>query len=271
MAGLLSLALQVLRPATRDRHGPSPSRAADDHADFRSRYRDHRPYYAEYAQILTPEAVALAAKLQRAFGDRRSKLLARRAQRQAEIDAGKLPDFCTRRARSAMATGAARRFHPTFSTAAWRSRARRPQDDRQRAQFRRVGVHGRFRGRQYADVGQQLAGPLNLRDAVGAASISPAPEGKRYELDDKTRVLFVRPRGWHLPEKHVLIDGQPIRGGSSTSALFLPQRKELLAAARPVFLPAQAREPSRGALWNDVFVLAQDELGVPRGTIRPRC
>ena len=114
---------------------------------------------AEYAEILTPEAVAFAAKLQRAFGDRRAKLLARRAQRQAELDAGKLPDFLpeTRAIRDGDWTCAP--YPADIARPARRDHgSRRPQDDRQRAQLGRQRVHGRLRGRQHAEVGQQPAG-----------------------------------------------------------------------------------------------------------------
>ena len=94
-----------------------------------------------------------------------------------------------------------------------------------------------------------LQGHVNLRDAIRRRIDYVSPEGKQYQLDEKTAVLFVRPRGWHLPEKHVSIDGAPISGGIFDFALyFFHNAKELLArGCGPVLLPAEAREPSRSA------------------------
>ena len=226
---------------------------------------------AEYAQILTPEAVAFAAKLQRTFGDRRAKLLARRAQRQAEIDAGKLPDFLpeTRAIRDGNWVCAPipadlldRRVEITG-----------PVDRKMIVNALNSGASvfmADFEDANTPRWDNNLQGHINLRDAVRRRIDFTSPEGKPYRLDEKTAVLFVRPRGWHLPEKHVLIDGQPISGGLFDFALyFFHNAKALMAAGSgPYFYLPKLESHLEARLWNDVFVAAQRELGVAQGTIR---
>ncbi len=226
---------------------------------------------AEYAQILTPEAVAFAAKLQRTFGDRRAKLLARRAQRQAEIDAGKLPDFLqeTRAIRDGNWVCAPipadlldRRVEITG-----------PVDRKMIVNALNSGASvfmADFEDANTPRWDNNLQGHINLRDAVRRHIDFTSAEGKPYRLDKRTAVLFVRPRGWHLPEKHVLIDGQPISGGLFDFALyFFHNAKALMAAGSgPYFYLPKLESHLEARLWNDVFVAAQRELGVAQGTIR---
>ena len=115
-----------------------------------------------------------------------------------------------------------------------------------------------------------IQGHINLRDAIRRRIDFTSPEGKAYKLNEKTAMLFVRPRGWHLPEKHVLIDGEPISGGIFDFALyFFHNAKELLArGSGPYFYLPKLESHLEARLWNDIFVMAQDELGVPRGTIK---
>ncbi len=225
----------------------------------------------EYAQILTPDAVAFAANLQREFGARRAELLSRRAARQAQFDAGKLPDFLpeTRPVRESDWTCA-----PT------------PAD----IQDRRVEITGPvdrkmiinalnsgasvfmadFEDANTPKWDNNIQGHLNLRDAIRRRIDYVSPEGKAYKLDAKVATLFVRPRGWHLPEKHVRIDGAPIAGGLFDFALyFFHNAKELLArGSGPYFYLPKLESHLEARLWNDVFIAAQDALGVPRGTIK---
>ncbi len=225
----------------------------------------------EYAEILTPPAVALAAKLQRAFGGRRAELLAHRAQRQAELDAGQLPDFLpdTRAIREAdwicapiPADIADRRVEITG-----------PVDRKMVINALNSGASvfmADFEDANTPRWDNNVQGHINLRDAIRRRIDYTSPEGKAYKLNPKTAVLFVRPRGWHLPEKHVLIDGKPISGGLFDFALyFFHNAKELLArGSGPYFYLPKLESHLEARLWNDVFVMAQDELGVPRGSIR---
>ena len=206
---------------------------------------------ARFAQILTPDAVAFAARLQRAFGARRTELLARRAARQARFDAGELPDFLpeTRAIRDgdwtcapvpADIAGSPRRDH----------RPRRPQDDHQRAQLAARTCSwrtSRMRTRRAGTTTSRASSTCATRSAARIDYVSP--EGKAYRLNEQTATLFVRPRGWHLPEKHVLDRRRAdLRRHLRLRAVLLPQREGAhRARQRAVLLPAEAREPSRGA------------------------
>jgi len=225
----------------------------------------------EYAQILTREAVALAAKLQRAFGGGRAELLARRARRQAELDAGALPDFLpeTRAVREGDWTCAP----IPADIADRRVEITGPVDRKMVINALNSGASvfmADFEDANTPKWDNNLQGHINLRDAIRRRIDYTSPEGKSYRLNEKTAVVFVRPRGWHLPEKHVLIDGQPISGGIFDFALyFFHNAKELLArGSGPYFYLPKLESHLEARLWNDVFVMAQDELGVPRGSIR---
>ena len=115
-----------------------------------------------------------------------------------------------------------------------------------------------------------IQGHINLRDAIRRRIDFVSPEGKAYALNDKLATLFVRPRGWHLPEKHVKVDGQPVSGGIFDFALyFFHNAKELVArGSGPYFYLPKLESHLEARLWNDIFVMAQDELGIPRGTIK---
>ncbi len=225
----------------------------------------------EYAQILTPQAVALAAKLQRAFGGRRTELLAARARRQADLDAGRLPDFLpeTRAIRDGDWTCAPipadivdRRVEITG-----------PVDRKMVINALNSGASvfmADFEDANTPKWDNNLQGHINLRDAIRRRIDYTSPEGKAYRLSERTAVLFVRPRGWHLPEKHVLIDGAPISGGIFDFALYVfHNAKELLArGSGPYFYLPKLESHLEARLWNDIFVMAQGELGVPRGSIK---
>ncbi len=225
----------------------------------------------DYALILTPEAVAFAAKLQRAFGGRRTELLARRATRQAELDAGKLPEFLpeTRAIRDADWTCAAvpadivdRRVEITG-----------PVDRKMVINALNSGASvfmADFEDANTPRWDNNIQGHINLCDAIRRRIDFTSPEGKAYRLNPKTAVLFVRPRGWHLPEKHVRIDGAPISGGIFDFALyFFHSAKELLARGTgPYFYLPKLESHLEARLWNDIFVMAQDDLGIPRGSVK---
>jgi len=225
----------------------------------------------EYAQILTPEAVAFAAKLQRAFGGRRDELLARRATRQAELDAGKLPEFLpeTRAIREAdwrcapiPADIVDRRVEITG-----------PVDRKMVINALNSGASvfmADFEDANTPKWDNNIQGHLNLRDAIRRRIDYTSPEGKTYRLNEKTAVLFVRPRGWHLPEKHVRIDGAPISGGIFDFALyFFHNAKELRSRGSGVYFYLPKLESHLEArLWNDIFVTAQNDLGMPQGSVK---
>ncbi|HEY1460786.1 MAG TPA: malate synthase A [Casimicrobiaceae bacterium] len=225
----------------------------------------------EYAQILTPEAMAFAAALQRAFGGRRTELLARRAERQKAFDAGKLPDFLTETR--------------TVREGDWVC-APVPAD----IQDRRVEITGPVDRKMIINAlnsgasvfmadfedantprwDNNIQGQINLRDAIRQQIDFVTPEGKPYKLGAKLATLFVRPRGWHLPEKHVLVDGGAISGGIFDFALyFFHNAKELIArGSGPYFYLPKLESHLEARLWNDIFVAAQNHLGMPRGSIK---
>jgi len=225
---------------------------------------------SEFAQILTPEALAFVAKLHHGFERRRQELLARRAARQKEFDAGTLPDFLpdTKHVREKD----------------W-SVAPQPRD----LLDRRVEITGPtdrkmvinalncgastfmadFEDANCPTWHNMLDGQVNLRDAV-RRTISFEQDGKRYQLNDKTAVLIPRPRGWHLDEKHVLVDGKPVSGSIFDFALFFfHNAKELLSrGSGPYFYLPKMESHLEARLWNDIFVFSQKELEIPNGSIK---
>ena len=115
-----------------------------------------------------------------------------------------------------------------------------------------------------------IEGQINLRDAIRRTIRFTSPEGKDYKLKEQLAVLFVRPRGWHLVEKHMLVDGEPVSGGLFDFGLyFFHNAKELIARKTgPYFYLPKMESHLEARIWNDAFKLAQDELGIPQGTIR---
>jgi malate synthase len=228
---------------------------------------------ADYAQILTAEALGLVAKLHRQFDARRLELLARRAARQREFDAGHMPDFL------------AETKH--IRDAAW-SIAPQPRD----LLDRRVEITGPtdrkmvinalncgastfmadFEDANCPTWHNMIDGQINLRDAV-RRSITLDLGGKSYQLNEKTAVLIPRPRGWHLDEKHVSVDGRPVSGAIFDFALyFFHNAKELLArGSGPYFYLPKMESHLEARLWNEIFTLAQKELGIAHGSIRATC
>ena len=229
------------------------------------------PVTPEFAEILTPEAMNFVATLVRAFTDRREELLRRRAQRQTEINAGKLPDFLPE-------TEHIRNSEWTI--------APEPAD----LQDRRVEITGPVERKMIINALNSgakvfmadfedafsptwegtIEGQINVRDAVNHTITYNSPEGKQYALNEEIATLLVRPRGWHLTEKHVLIDGKPISGGIFDFGLyFFHNAKTLIEKGTgPYFYLPKLESHLEARLWNDVFVLAQRELGIPQGTIK---
>ncbi|HJU23986.1 MAG TPA: malate synthase A [Casimicrobiaceae bacterium] len=225
----------------------------------------------EFAQILTPEAVAFAARLQRAFGARRTELLARRVARQVQFDAGEWPDFLPE-------TREIRDDDWTCDPVPAEIEDRRveitgPVDRKMIVNALNCGANVYMADFEDANTPMwtnNIQGQLNLRDAIRRRIDFVSTEGKAYRLNERTAVLFVRPRGWHLPEKHVLVDGEPISGAIFDFALyFFHNAKELIArGSRPYFYLPKLESHLEARVWNDIFVMAQDDLLIPRGTIK---
>jgi len=229
------------------------------------------PVPTEFEPILSPDAVAFAARLFRAFGPRRTELLARRVPRQVRFDAGDLPDFLpeTRAVREGDWTCAA---YPA-DIADRRVEITGPVDRKMIINALNSGANvfmADFEDANTPRWDNNIRGQLNLRDAIRRRIDYVSPEGKAYRLNERTATLFVRPRGWHLPEKHVIVDGEPISGGIFDFALyFFHNANELIArGSGPYFYLPKLESHLEARLWNDIFVMAQDDLGIPRGTIR---
>jgi malate synthase len=224
----------------------------------------------EFAQILTPEAVAFVAKLCRKFEQRRQDLLAARAERQKQFDAGKTPDFLpeTANIRSSDWTIAPQPADMLDR----RVEITGPTDRKMVINALNCGASvfmADFEDAQTPTWHNVIDGQINLRDAV-RRSISLEQAGKQYQLKEKTAVLMARPRGWHLNEKHMLIDGKPVSGSIFDFGLyFFHNAKELLKRGTgPYFYLPKLESHLEARLWNDVFVMAQYELDVPQGSIK---
>jgi malate synthase len=229
----------------------------------------------EFAQILTPEALGFFAKLQRRFEPRRQELLAARAERQKQFDAGALPDFLPQT--------------KSIRESSWQV-APQPKD----LLDRRVEITGPtdrkmvinalncgastfmadFEDANCPTWHNMIDGQINLRDAVRRTisfeSTGPDATQKVYRLSDKPAILIPRPRGWHLDEKHVSVDGKPVSGSMFDFALFFfHNAKELLArGSGPYFYLPKMESHLEARLWNEIFVFSQKELQIPPGSIK---
>jgi malate synthase len=225
----------------------------------------------EYLRILTPEAQEFLARLSRKFELRRRGVLQTRIARQKEIDHGKLPDFLpeTKHIRDSEWTVGPipkdlvdRRVEITG-----------PVDRKMIINALNSGANVFMADLEDANSPSwenNIEGQINLQDAVNGTITFEGPEGKKYKLGEKVATLLVRPRGWHLVEKHVTVDGSPISGSLFDFGLyFFHNAKNLLAkGSGPYFYLPKLESHLEARLWNDVFNFAQDELGVPRGSIR---
>jgi malate synthase len=231
-----------------------------------------RPLHARYDEILTPDALKFLSALHRRFNQRRLPLLGARAERQARFDAGELPDFLpsTRDVRASD----------------WRVGSI-PAD----LQDRRVEITGPVDRKMIINAlncgakvfmadfedansplwANNLEGQINLKDRWHSTLEYKDPaSGKQYALGQNPAVLLVRPRGWHLPEPGLTVDGAPISGALFDFGLyFFHNAKATLAkGSGPYFYLPKLESHLEARLWNDVFVFAQKELGVPQGAIK---
>jgi malate synthase len=225
----------------------------------------------EFAEILTPEAVSFVVKLARAFEPTRQALLQRRVARQVALDAGQLPDFLPETAQIRAGDWT---IAPTPADLQdRRTEITGPTDRKMVINALNSGAKvfmADFEDANSPNWTNLIEGQINLRDAIKRTISFVSPEGKHYALNEKPAVLFVRPRGWHLSEKHVLVDGKPISGGLFDFGLyFFHNAKTLLAnGSGPYFYLPKLESHLEARLWNDAFVMAQNELGVPQGSIK---
>lgn len=225
-----------------------------------------------YDRILTPEALAFIADLHRTFDKRRRDLLAARTDRQKRIDGGEKPDFLPE-------TKDIREGDWVVSPLPADLQDRRveitgPVDRKMVINALNSGARvfmADFEDSNTPTWTNQIEGQINLADAVRRTITFDDPTThKAYKLNEKTAVLFVRPRGWHLNEGHVKVDGENISGSLFDFGLyFFHNAKELASRGTgPYFYLPKIESHFEARLWNDVFCHAEDSLGVPRGTIK---
>ena len=221
--------------------------------------------------ILSPEARAFLERLHRQFEPTRGRLLARRAERQKAFDGGALPDFPSETA--------------SVRAGDWRV-AKTPADLEKRwveitgPVERKMMINALNSGAHafMADFEDSLSptwanvvqGQANLIDAVRLRLAFDSPEGKSYRLDETIATLLVRPRGWHLPERHVAVDGDSVSGSLFDFGLYVfhNARERVERGTAPYFYLPKMESHLEARLWNDVFVFAQEALGIPRGSFR---
>src|SRR4051794_25973399 len=228
------------------------------------------PQGERFDEVLTADALAFLARLHRAFDPTRRELLAARAERQQELDGGGTLDFLadTKDVREGEWTIAPepaalqnRRVEITGPTSrkmvinALNSGA--------------TGFMADFEDSNSPTWNNMIGGQVNLIDAI-RRTIEHEENGKHYELGDSVATLLVRPRGWHLDERHLLVDGAPVAGGLVDFGLYLfhNARALLERGAGPYFYLPKLESHREARLWNQAFNLAEDHIGLPHGTIK---
>jgi malate synthase len=224
-----------------------------------------------FVEILTTGAVAFVAKLEREFRSRRRNCLARRQERQARLDAGDSLDFLSETKRIPNDEWTCAPIPADLLDR--RVEITGPTDRKMVINALNSGAKmfmADFEDANSPTWHNMIEGQINLRDAVRHTISFRSLEGKEYKLKDKVAVLIVRPRGWHLVEKHMLVDGEPVAGGLLDFGLyFFHNARELIErGSGPYFYLPKMESHLEARIWNDAFNLAQDELGIPRGTIR---
>lgn len=225
-----------------------------------------------FEQILTLPALEFAAKLHRAFEPRRQELLRARVERAKRLDAGERPDFLAE-------TRHIREGDWTIAPIPEALKCRRveitgPVERKMIINAFNSGADSYmtdFEDSNTPNWSNQIRGQINLFEAIRRTiKIDGGPGGKTYQLNDKIATLQVRPRGWHLDEKNVLVDGQRMSGGIFDFALFLfhNAKEQIARGAGPFFYLPKMESHLEARLWNDIFVMAQNEIGLPQGTIK---
>ena len=232
------------------------------------------PAGPRYDEILTPQALSLIATLQRELGPRRAELLQARVARQEELDAGGQLDFLSQTA-AIRADRSWRVAEPAPGLADRRVEITGPTDQKMTINALNSGAKVWLADFEDANTplwDNMVTGQLNLKDALDRKIGFTSAEGKSYDLrpDGELATIVVRPRGWHLDEKHLLVDGQRVSASLFDFALYFTHsaQRQLDQGKGPYFYLAKMESHREARLWNDAFNLAQDALGIPRGTIR---
>ncbi len=223
-------------------------------------------------EVLTPAALGLLARLHREFDGRRRELLAARDRRYAELAAGGTLGFLPE-TKDVREDPSWRVAEPAAGLLDRRVEITGPTDRKMTINALNSGAKVWLADFEDANTPlwhNVISGQLNLGDALARRIDFTSAEGKAYALGDAPATIVVRPRGWHLPEKHLLVGGEPMSGSLVDFGLHLAHNGQALtdAGRGPYFYLPKMESHLEARLWNDVFVAAQDELGIPRGTIR---
>ncbi len=230
----------------------------------------HAPLLPEYGRVLSADALGFVARLCREFEPRRRELLAARVARQKEFDAGKMPDFLA-------ATQSVRDSNWKVADQPRDLLDRRveitgPTDRKMVINALNCGASTFMADLEDANCptwDNMISGQANLLDAV-LGTITFEQSGKQYRLNTKHAVLIPRPRGWHLDEKHVTLDGQPISGALFDFGLnfFHTAKARLARGSGPYYYLPKMESHLEARLWNDIFIASQKALGIPHGSVR---
>ena len=230
-----------------------------------------------FDEILTPDALDLVASLHRELGARRRELLAARARRQQQLSAGAMLDFLPETA-AIRADSSWRVAPPAAGLVDRRVEITGPTDKKMTINALNSGARVWLADFEDANTPlweNMISGQLNLKDALDRTIDFTSAEGKDYALrpDDELATIVVRPRGWHLDEKHILIDGRRASGSLTDFALYMCAcaQRQLDKGKGPYFYLAKMENHLEARLWNDAFVLAQDASGSRRAPSARRC
>ncbi|MDQ3136882.1 MAG: malate synthase, partial [Gemmatimonadota bacterium] len=229
------------------------------------------PLQERFDEILTDDALAFVGELHERFEPTRQELLRRRAEGRARFAAGETLDFLddTREVRE----GDWRVGQPPADLENRRVEITGPTERKMVINALNSGARGfmsDFEDSNSPTWANMIGGQVNLADAIARTIEFSSPDGKEYRLNDEVATLLVRPRGWHLPEKHLLVDGDPIAGALCDFGFYFfhNARKLLEAGSGPYFYLPKLESHLEARLWNDVFEFAQQSLGIERGTIK---
>ncbi|HYY89726.1 MAG TPA: malate synthase A, partial [Chloroflexota bacterium] len=230
------------------------------------------PRQERFDEILTPQALEFVARLHREFNPTREALLQERTERQKRFDAGVLPDFLPETEHIRVGDWKVAPVTTPDLQRRW-VEITGPTERKMLINALNSGANvymADFEDANTPSWQNMVEGHINLVDAINRTIAFENPDGRTYRLNEETATLLVRPRGWHLPEKHLLVDGTPIAGAFMDFGLFLfhNARRVLDKGSAPYFYLPKLESHREARLWNDVFQLAQDTLGIPRGTIK---
>ena len=232
------------------------------------------PHLERADEILTAEALALVAELERELRDERDACLARREERAARLAAGESFDFLpeTREVRE----GDWRVAAVPAELQDRRVEITGPPERKMTINALNSGARGwmaDFEDSSAPTWANVVGGHVNLVDAIDATIEYTAPDGREYRLADETATILMRPRGWHLSEKHLLVDGRRAGGGLVDFGLFMANEAPRLLerGSGPYLYLPKMESHLEARLWNRGFEIAQDRLGIPAGRSRRRC